>query len=171
MSSFRIDRKTIIGGIFILTLIGVALAIWLADDGMRPAPEFTATTLDGEEVALSDYEGRPVMISFWATNCPSCVREIPKLIYLHETYAEKGFELLAVAVSYDPINRVEAMREDREMPYRVIHDTEDGMSQAFGGVRLTPTTFVISPSGRIVYQKLGDPDFEQIERHLQRWLS
>ena len=171
MSKGRIDRKAIIGGIFILALVASAAAIWLTDDGMRPAPAFSATTLDGEKVDLADYEGRPIMISFWATNCPSCVREIPKLAHLHETYAEQGFELLAVAVSYDPIERVKSMREDRGMPYRVIHDSDDAMSTSFGGVRLTPTTFLISPSGRIVYQKLGDPDFEQIERHLERWLS
>ncbi|WP_018872759.1 peroxiredoxin [Thioalkalivibrio sp. ALJ16] len=171
MSKGRIDRKAIFGGIFIIALIAVAATIWLTDDGMRPAPAFTATTLDGEQVALEDFEGRPVMISFWATNCPSCVREIPKLTHLHETYSDRGFKLLAVALSYDPINRVEAMREDRGMPYTVIHDSDDGFSQAYGGVRLTPTTFLISPSGRIVYQKLGDPDFEQIERHLERWLS
>ncbi|WP_019628664.1 peroxiredoxin [Thioalkalivibrio sp. AKL10] len=171
MSKARIDRKAIFGGIFIIALVAVAATIWLTDDGMRPAPAFAATTLDGEPVALEDYEGRPVMISFWATNCPSCIREIPELIHLHDTYADKGFELLAVALSYDPINRVEAMREDRGMPYKVIHDSDDAFSQAYGGVRLTPTTFLISPNGRIVYQKLGDPDFEQIERHLERWLS
>lgn len=171
MSNVRIDRQAVLGGTFILILVAIAAAIWLTGDGMRPAPAFAATTLDGESVALQDYTGRPVMISFWATSCSSCVREIPDLVHLHETYAGRGFELLAVALSYDPVNRVEAMREDREMPYKVLHDSDDTFSQVYGGVRLTPTTFLISPAGRIVYQKLGDPDFEQIEQHLQRWLS
>ena len=171
MSKGRIDRKALIGGIFILALIAAAAVIWLTDDGMRPAPAFTATTLDGETVDLADYEGRPLMISFWATSCVSCVQEIPKLAELHANYSGQGFELLAVALSYDPINRVESMREDRGIPYTVIHDSDDSFASAYGGVRLTPTTFLISPGGRIVYQKLGDPDFDRIEQHLQRWLS
>jgi len=98
MSTVRSNRKAVLGGSFILILVAIAAMIWLTGDGMRPAPAFAATTLDGEPGAPEDYTGRPVMTSFSATSCPSCLREIPELVQLHKTYAGQGFELLALAL-------------------------------------------------------------------------
>ncbi|MFN4263069.1 MAG: peroxiredoxin family protein [Thioalkalivibrionaceae bacterium] len=169
-----VDRKALFGGVFLVILIAFgALVSWkmLAGDGARAAPDFAITTLDGETIQLADFAGRPVMLSFWATSCVSCVREIPDLVALHERFSPQGFEIIAVALSYDNERHVRALRDNRNIPYIVAFDTDDVASNAYGRVRLTPTTFLISPEGRIAYQKLGDPDFDRIRGLLDRWTS
>lgn len=171
MSKFRLDRKAAIGGIFIVLVLAAVIAAWMTGDGVREAPGFAASDLDGEPVSLDGYEGRPILVSFWATDCPDCIREIPTLNELHAEYSDRGFDIVAIAMEHDRESRVRSMSEDREIAYTVVHDEEGDLAATWGGVRLTPTTFLVSPRGRIVYQKLGDPDFDQIRSHLERWLS
>ncbi|WP_019021393.1 peroxiredoxin [Thioalkalivibrio sp. ALE23] len=172
MSKLKLDRKAAIGGVFIILVLIAVGAAWITTgDGVREAPGFAATNLEGEAVSLDDYDGRPVLISFWATDCPECIREIPTLNELHADFRDRGFDIVAIAMEHDRESRVRSMSEDREIAYTVIHDEAGDLASTWGGVRLTPTTFLVSPRGRIVYQKLGEPDFDQIRDHLERWLS
>jgi peroxiredoxin len=153
--------KEIALGLFIILLLGGAGYLWLTPSGMQQAPAISVTTLDGQSVALSSLEGRPVLVIFWATTCPGCVKEMPHLIDLHRELGPKGFEIVAIAMAYDPPEQVRELARQKQLPYTVAID-DGSAAVAFGDVKLTPTSFLIDPQGRIVQQKLGEMDMEQL---------
>lgn len=163
--------KDILIGIFAVGLLGLLAFIWLAPAGLKQAPDVTVTTLDGDKVALQELRGKPVLVTFWATSCPGCVKEIPHLIELHHELAPKGLQILAIAMSYDPPNHVVAMRDARSMPYPVALDVDGKAAQAFGNVNVTPTSFLIAPDGRIVRQKLGEMDMAAVKDQIEEMLK
>lgn len=74
-----------------------------------------------------DLHGKPLIITFWATSCPSCVKEIPHLIALYEQYHPQGIEIIAIAMTYDPPNRVVSMTQEKKLPYHVVLDIKGGI--------------------------------------------
>jgi peroxiredoxin len=146
-------------GLLLLALIAAGLWIGLSKT-VTPAPDATFTTITGKKIALNTLRGKPVLVTFWATDCPGCMEEIPHLIDLYRNYHERGLEIIAVAMYYDPPNHVVTLTKDQSLPYEVALDLQAEHARAFGDVRLTPTTFLITPDGSIALQKIGafDPD-------------
>ena len=151
--------KTAAGTLLLLALGIGGVWYWQAKRP-TPAPNATFTSINGQTLSLNQLRGKPVLVTFWATDCPSCVEEIPHLIELHQHFAEQGLTIIAVAMPYDPPNHVVALAASKQLPYFVALDPSGTLSEAFDGVQLTPTTFLIDRNGYIVTQKLGafDPD-------------
>lgn len=153
-------------------IIAIAAAIlWLAPTGLSQAPAATLKTIEGDVVELDELRGKPVLITFWATTCPGCMKEIPHLIELHEAFHEQGLSIYGVAMSYDPPNQVIEFARSRELPYQIALDIEGKIAQAFGDVMLTPTTFLIAPDGRIVMNKIGQFDTEHVRAEIEAMLK
>jgi peroxiredoxin len=148
-------RKDLISAVIGLTVIGLAVFVWLGPAGTRAAPDITLTTLNGEKLAMQSLRGKPVFVTFWATSCTSCIKEIPDMIKLHEAFADQGLEIIAVAMSYDPPNLVKTFTDKRKLPYTVALDLDGSAAKAFEQVRVTPTNFLIAPDGRIVIKNIG----------------
>lgn len=164
--------KDILIGIIALLVIGGGLGLWLTSGpGLTPAPAITLKTIDGETVALEDLKGQPVVLTFWATTCPGCVKEMPHLVELYEKYHAQGLEVIGVAMAYDPPNQVVAMRDRRQLPYTIALDIDSSAAKAFGDVRLTPTTFLIDTEGRIIYKRLGEFDMDHVENSIRSMLE
>jgi len=149
--------------VFAVGLLAALGYIWFGGGGLKQAPSVTLQLLDGERVALDSLRGRPVMVTFWATTCVGCRREVPHLVDLYEKFRARGFELVAVAMSYDPPEQVLRFRNDKQLPYRVALDLDGGAARAFDDVTLTPTTFVIAADGRIAFQTIGEFDTGAME--------
>lgn len=128
----------------------------------------TVSDLSGKPVALDSLEGSPTVITFWATTCPGCVQEIPHIQELHDAYADKGVDVVGLAMSYDPIEQIRHMVNERNMSYTIWHDTNGEGSRAFGDIRVTPSFFVLDARGRIEYQKLGPVDMDRVRDILDR---
>lgn len=155
--------KEWLGAILGVTLLGVLGFVWLSDADMEAAPEVSMKLIGGERVSFESLQGRPVLVTFWATTCITCRKEIPHLKEIYETYSPQGFEMVAVAMPYDPPARVWEFMKQKALPYKVALDTDGAVTEAFGAIRFTPTTFVISGDGRIVYHNLGE--FNLAEMH------
>jgi peroxiredoxin len=128
------------------------------------SPDISVMGIDGNELRLADYRGRPLLITFWSTTCPSCIGEMPHLIKLYREFASQGLEIIGIAMAHDPPSHVLAMRESRQIPYPIALDIHSEAASAFGNVRITPTTFLVAPDGRIVLHRIGTLDMEQL-RH------
>ena len=147
-------RKALIT-LFAFALLGTLAWLWLAPAGLKARPDISLRTIKGEEIQLASLQGKPLLVTFWATTCPGCIREIPHLIELYDELAPQGLEIIGIAMDYDPPNRVLAMSKARNIPYPIALDIHADAARAFGNVRLTPTSFLMAPDGRIVYQKVG----------------
>jgi peroxiredoxin len=123
------------------------------------APAFDYTLLDGTRAHSAAQRGKVVMVSFWATSCAICMHEMPQLVATHRRYAGRPFELLAVAMAYDPPARVAHVAESRRLPFGVVIDNTGAIARAFGDVRGTPTHVLIDRRGLIVRRIEGAPDF------------
>jgi peroxiredoxin len=157
--------------IFAVALVAVMAYVWLAPAGMNRAPDVRMTTLDGRTLQLSELSGQPVLVTFWATTCPSCVHEIPYLNALHEELGPRGLEVIGIAMDYDPPAQVTEMVRTRDIRYTIALDSTGEAAKAFGDVRLTPTSFLIAPDGRIVHQKIGDLDMPWVRGRIEGMLA
>jgi peroxiredoxin len=153
-----------------LALIALLAYFWFSPAGLQPAPDISLKTIDGKTIQLSDLHGRPVLVNFWATTCPGCVKEMPHLVELYNKYSPQGFEVIGVAMYYDPPNQVVTLSKARNIPYTIALDIDGEAARAFDNVRLTPTSFLISPEGKIVQQKIGDLDIPQVEKLIESML-
>lgn len=96
---------------------------------------------------------------------------MPDLVKTYERYAPRGFELLAVAMEYDPPHYVTNYTEKNKLPFKVVPDTRGSIAAAFGGVQLTPTAVLIDKRGRILSRFIGEPDWSSLHATLERELA
>jgi len=158
------------------SLSAIALA-WIsafalaACGGPGPAPDVTFTSLTGTAVSLQDLRGKVVVVNFWATSCAVCIGEMPDLAHLQRRFGNRNLALIAVAMRYDPPNRVLDYAEGAALPFVVSLDPMGKIEAAFGGVTGTPTTFVIDKRGQIVQRIVGALDFPRLHTLLEAKLK
>lgn len=159
-------------GKFALLLTGIALliALFFMLGNKSQAPDVRIITIDGKSMHLSDLKGKMVLVDFWATDCPGCIIEMPKFAETYKQYHNQGFELVAVAMSYDPPEQVMHYREKAGLPFIVAHDTTGEVSTGFGEITLTPTAFLIDKNGKIIRKVIGDMDFVSLHQILDAQL-
>ena len=125
--------------------------------GQRP-PSFSVEDLDGASHTLEDYRGQVLVLHFWASWCPFCRGEIPKLRRLHEEWAQRGVRVLAVSVDAHP-DRLRQFIAQAKLPYPIVADVERQASLAsVYEVSGLPTTYLIGPDGRIILETAGQFD-------------
>lgn len=153
-------------------LLAAASTWWLLQPAsIGPAPESSFVLLDGSRQTTADFKGKVLLLNFWATSCASCVAEMPQLSATHEKYRERGFETLAVAMSYDPPSYVLNFAQSRKLPFKVAIDNSGAVAKAWGDVRLTPTSYLVNKRGEIVKRYVGTPDFAELHRLIEELLA
>lgn len=152
-----------LGGLIIAIVIAIA---FLTLSGGEKAPAITITASDGQPLALNQ-PNKPVLVNFWATSCPSCISKMPSLAKLKNELGDR-FELVTISMDYDPANQVDAFINAHNYPFNFIKDTDGALSEAFGKIRLTPTTFLIAPNGHIIYRKIGDTDMTYLRERIEK---
>jgi peroxiredoxin len=147
-----------------LVLIVALFAInWLnTSSSMRP--ELSFTDIDGQQHSLSQYTGKPILLTF----CPGCIQEMPDLIALHNQYTEQGLVMIDVAMAHDSLHHIKAMRDERKLPFIITWDNKAEIALAFDNVRVTPTHFLIAPEGDIVMRKIGNINIDYMHEKLQK---
>ncbi|MFM8691351.1 MAG: redoxin family protein [Limnohabitans sp.] len=154
---------------FIAVLLSAALT--LSGCGQERAPESSFVLLDGSRVTTAQLQGKVTLVNFWATSCTSCVAEMPQLTATYEKFKDRGYETLAVAMSYDPPAYVVNFTESRKLPFKVAIDNTGANARAWGDVKLTPTTYLVNKRGQIVKRYVGTPDFAELERLIEKLLA
>ena len=139
--------------------------------GGEKAPNVAYTLLDGSKSTTEQLRGKVVLVNFWSTDCTTCVKEMPSIVATHEKYKARGYETLAVAMSYDPPAYVVNFAETRKLPFGVAIDNTGAIAQSFGQVRLTPTSVLINRRGEIVKRYVGEPDFAALHALVEKLLA
>lgn len=151
-------------------LIGLILVSWCAakeEEGKQrlpKAPDFQIKDLEGKRVALGDLLGQgPVLISFWATWCKPCLKELPHLQELYEQHKERGLKV--VAISEDAprsLSKVKSFVKGHRYTFLVLLDDNYSTQRKFN-FRALPFTVLLDKEGHMVYKRMGyRPGDEQV---------
>ena len=115
------------------------------------APDFQLKTPSGDTIQLSDYRGKPVILDFWAINCPYCVAEMADFQHLYDEYQDQGLMILAINEN-ETGSEVGYYVAKNELTYTFLLDSQEAVGSLYQVVGI-PTSFFLDPSG--VIQKIG----------------
>lgn len=136
----------------------------------QKAVNFEAKTLNGENVSLSEMEGKLVLLDFWATWCGPCIPEIPNLKMLSEKYDNDKFEIISISLDQDKEALTE-MIEEKEIEWKQVHQekTWEGEIAEFYNVAKLPRKYLINPEGEIVAKDIrGEEMIEEVEKQMSK---
>ena len=152
----KLKIKQILITLFAIFILSSIAYLWLAPSGAQQVPDINLQLIDGKKLELSSLRGKPVLITFWATSCPGCIKEMPHLIELYNELHTKGLEIIGIAMPQDRPDYVMEMVKRKKVPYHIAIDLKSEAVKAFGNVSLTPTTFLVDDKGQIVKKKIGE---------------
>jgi peroxiredoxin len=147
-------------------------ALWLtgcAQQNAAPASNFVL--INGQTLTSAELRGKVTLVNFWATTCVSCVKEMPALAETYLKYKDRGYETVAVAMSYDPPEWVVNFASTRQLPFKVALDNTGELAKSWGDVTLTPTTYLVDKKGQIVKRYLGEPDMVALHQLIEKLLA
>ena len=151
-------------------VLAVSGGIYL-NSGASPAPASSFVMLDGSSKQTAQLKGKVTLVNFWATSCVTCVAEMPQLVATYDKYKARGYDTIAVAMSYDTPAYVVNFAKTRQLPFSVAIDNTGAVAQAWGEVKLTPTTFLLDREGQIVKRYVGQPDFAALHQLIEQLLG
>jgi peroxiredoxin len=157
-----------------VAVLAIGVGAYLSFGGIAPrgpVPQVAYTLLDGTKTDTAQLRGKVVLMNFWATSCAVCMQEMPQIVATHEKFKARGYDTLAVAMSYDPPASVAHYAETRKLPFGVAIDNTGAIAKGFGDVRGTPTSFLINRRGEIVQRYVGAPDFDALHKLVDRLLA
>jgi len=117
------------------------------------APDFRLPALEGQTVSLSNFQGKPVLINFWAVSCPSCRFEMPFIQEIFEEWSDKGLVILAINIGESPAT-VKRFIESYGFSFLVLLDTRGDVARKYG-IRPIPVSFFIDKDGIIKAVRVG----------------
>jgi len=170
-------RKTvqivILIGVLLLGGYAVGKTLFASGDGLpreggKP-PAFQLAGLDGKPYSLSDYKGRPLVINFWGSFCPPCVKEMPEFERQYEKWKGSGLEILAINLSEDDLT-VNSFVARFPLSYPILRDRNREVERAYG-LRSYPTTFFVRPDGTIEEIFVGGMTEKDIDDRVARLLD
>ena len=155
---------------FACAAAAIAIAGYFTFGHSQQVPAATFTLLSGQKLSTSDLKGKVYLVNFWATDCETCIKEMPQMVDTFNRYKGQGLEFVAVAMQYDAPMYVVNYAQTRKLPFKVAMDDGSAAKQ-FGNVQMTPTTFVVDKNGTILKRYVGEPQFAELDQLLQKALG
>jgi thiol-disulfide isomerase/thioredoxin len=136
----------------------------------KDAPlQFTLKDMNGVDVKLAAFKGKPIIVNFWATWCGPCRAEIPSLVELQKQYGDEGQDLVILGISVDdPVEKLKPYAAQMNMNYPVlVGNGRDDVQDAFGPLWGIPVTVFINRDGKIAKKHSGIASKEQFEQEIK----
>lgn len=144
-------------GMILAALVLTMSAAWTV------AAEFHVADTRGRTHTLNQYQGKWVLVNFWATWCPPCLEEIPEFSELYQSRKNKDLMVFGIAVDYDNPTLVFEFARRHKMSYPLILGDADVTAQ-FGKINALPTTFLYDPKGKKVLHRIGTLTRAELEK-------
>ena len=126
--------------------------------GETLASDFVTRDLAGRTVRFNTFQGKVVVLNFWATWCSTCRKEMPSMEALHQSYKNQGLVVLAVSQDQVSARTVQAYVDELKLSFPVWHD-RDGLIGRQYGISGVPVSYLVGADGRIAYRVTGDYDW------------
>jgi peroxiredoxin len=159
-------------GLLVAGLICLSAAPTLAQEpspAKTRAPNWELKDLDGKTVKFSDFRGHVVILDFWATWCAPCRVEIPHFVELQKQYSYKSLTVIGVSLDEQGAEVAKKFVKRLGVNYTIVIGNQK-VVEAYGGVYVIPTTFVIDRQGRIASEHIGYDDKAAFEKEIQSLL-
>ena len=156
-----------------LLLVGCILLLFSVSSASasRSMPSFSLPdVVTGDLVDSKIFDGKTLLVTFFATWCPPCMQEVPDLISLQKEYAQKGFSVVALSVDQGGAGVVKKLVEKRSINYPVLL-ADGATARSFGGVVGIPTTFLINSKGHVVKKYPGYVPHMILENDIKRVMN
>ena len=136
-----------------------------------PAPDFKLNDVNWQPVSLSSFQGKTVLINFWATTCPPCVEEMPYLQAIHNNESAKGNLVLLMIDAGEDKTTVKNFIQSNKYTFPVLIDSQYEVAGKYN-IQYTPTTILIDKQGKIKFNIVGAfKDQAAIEKQLAGFLN
>jgi thiol-disulfide isomerase/thioredoxin len=146
--------------------------IRLASSEERPvAPPISGEVVGGSHWDLSAQRGKVVLVDFWATWCPPCLRSIPDLIAMQNKFGPRGFEVIGISLDRGGDAIVAPFISRTGINYPVLVDGQARFARSYGGVEAIPTFYLVDRNGRIAAHVVGGRPAETIENAVRSLLA
>jgi peroxiredoxin len=171
-------RKTVQIVILLAVLVvgGYAIGntLFAANEGGIPkfgeqTPDFKLVDLQGNTHNLSDYKGKAVVINFWGSFCPPCVKEMPEFERQYEKWKDAGLEILAINLSEDTLTVNNFVRRF-DLSYPILRDVNRKTEHKYG-LESYPTTFFVLPDGTVQDVFVGGMSEKDIDSRVDKLLQ
>lgn len=141
-------------------------------ESYQPGFDFSLPDLTGKIHSMAEFNGQITVINFWATWCPPCVEEVPKLNRLHSRYKTSGIQIIGIAMDKDSLNLLDQFVKKNNVSYLILCGNEQvlaslstgALGKNFQGI---PTTLLLDKKGQIYKRFDGSFDTEQLEEGLK----
>ncbi|MBU1689408.1 MAG: TlpA family protein disulfide reductase [Gammaproteobacteria bacterium] len=141
---------------FILVIFSSAVA----------AADFSFRDIVGKQHNLADYRGKWVLVNFWATWCPPCLKEIPDLIALHNEHKDKDLVVIGIATDYNSPKLVIDFAKEHRISYPVVLGNDAIVAQ-IGRLEGLPMTYMFNPQGKMVAYNVGALTQKAVEGYIR----
>jgi peroxiredoxin len=128
--------------------------VFASHETRKSAPDFTLNDAAGVPVRLSEFRGKVVLLSFWATWCVPCKTEVPWFSEFQKTYGDRGLVVLGVSLDDEGWKSVKPYVDDMKIDYRVMV-ADKTIAPMYGGLESIPVTLIIDKAGRIAVTHVG----------------
>jgi len=133
------------------------------------APNFTLRDLKGNEISLSDYRGKIVILNFWTTWCKPCRVEIPGFVEIYEEYKNKGMEILGISLDRAGSEQILKFVEENKISYPVLLGTKKIATDY--EIQVIPITYIIDKKGKTRHKHIGYMDKNVLIRYFLELVS
>jgi cytochrome c biogenesis protein CcmG, thiol:disulfide interchange protein DsbE len=163
--------KLVLRGLGLLLLVGLALVVFRGpgpdgsgrsgSPGLRLAPDFALPDASGRLRRLSDFEGRPALVHFWASWCPPCIEELPEFAALARDFAREPVVFVAVSLDErweNALRVLPASREGSSANLVSLLDPRQELAAQYGSYRF-PETYLLDAAHRVAYKWVGPQEW------------
>lgn len=162
--------------ILTLSIITASLLVTqaaVAEDNSFDASKIEFVDLDGNTSTLADYKGKWVIVNLWATWCPPCLVEIPDLVLFHEEHKDKDAIVLGVNHEVMAPEKVKNFSEELMINYPIVRfkGDFDNSKTPFGKLKGLPTTYMVTPEGKVVAARTGMVDDKMLKKFINEYAS
>jgi peroxiredoxin len=148
-------------------LRGALFTLLLVCSWSACAADFSLQDMQGKTHRLADYRGKWVLVNFWATWCPPCLKEIPELDSLHNAHHQKDLVVIGIAVDSGSKKEVAGFAKAHGISYPVVMGDRKTTSQ-FGEIEVLPVSYLYNPKGEQVSYQAGEVTRASVEAFIRK---